>query len=108
MSGGGKFLSLSGRGSVFVLSHLLKKNLESRRALNKDPHLRSSPILGEGKKDGRRGLVGGGQADYFGPAPFDFGAMPICHRGQVVVNWAVCGRECERDFGFARRPFLPT
>ena len=34
------------------------------------------------------------------------GAMPIRHRGQVVVNWAVCGREGERDFGFARGPFL--
>jgi hypothetical protein len=32
-----------------------RQNLESRaekRALHKDPHLRSSPILGEGKKRG--------------------------------------------------------
>jgi hypothetical protein len=36
-----------------------KQNLESRakRALYKDPHLRSSPLRGEGKKRGYRNLT---------------------------------------------------
>ena len=61
---------------------------------------------GEQSKRESRGLASRHQADDFGAAPFDFGAMPICHRRQVVMNWAVVGRECERYFGFARGPFL--
>src|SRR5260221_10492634 len=34
--------------------------------------------------------------------------MPVCHRGQVVVDWALCGSECECYFGFPRGPFLAT
>src|SRR6267378_4519614 len=51
-------------------------------------------------------LAGVHQLDYFGAAPFDFGAMPIGHRSQVVVDGARFGGECERDLGFARGPFL--
>src|SRR5208337_290578 len=49
---------------------------------------------------------GGHQPDDFGAAPFHFGAMPICHRGQIVVDGTVVGRERERDFGFSRGPLL--
>ena len=51
-------------------------------------------------------LSGRHQADNFGASPFHFGAMSICHRGQIVMYRAVCWRESERNFRLARRPFL--
>src|SRR5208337_4148064 len=109
MSGGGKFLSRGnltpnpfprGKGNN---RHRAERNVESRGALYSDPHLDPLPYRERGRET--RWLVSR-EADYFGAAPFDFGAVTICHRGQIVVDGTVGGGECERDFGFARSPFL--
>src|ERR1700720_3614479 len=74
--------------------------------LARSPQARKETPCVEARAPGREKLACVHQLDYFGAAPFDFGAMPIGHRSQIVVDWTWFGGERERDFGFARGPFL--